>query len=271
MKRFGRIGLFIAALTLSVFSGAFANVGPMVEGGSPVSVSRLLILVGVFIIDPEAYKKPLSWIAAIFFFNFYILCGGPFPLDMVLPALIYFTIKAVQLIRYRVSVLSKLVRISIIAFLVLFLFFSMKFANESSIHYFYNRGHEELSRLITETADKIEDYRENDINKLYPDEEIFITKIYSEPAMFYSIKHNTDEPATLRYEPSKDRKSFVLRYSGDYFNKNPWYMLPPGYPLYRSGKGIEAGERIPYWDAFFKRKEFSGNNIFDSSLFCVGK
>lgn len=257
MKRYFRIGIFIAALTAIMSSGAFANVGPKAEGVIPSLFFPVLIVIGVFVIDPDAYKKPLSWIAATFLFCLSTSSTGFFTPMRIYPSFIYFIIKAVQLLTTEESRVSKAARISFIIAIFFFANFSIKFGQESSAYHFYNRGHQELSLKVAETAEKIEDYKNKSRYKLYPEEEIFITKIYPDPEMFESVERSKIEPATLKYEPSADRMSFVLCYSGGYFNKNPWYMLPSGYPLYRSGKGIEQGERIPYLNALMKKWGFS--------------
>lgn len=252
-----RIGVFTAVLAASVFSCAFANVGPQAEGIIPFNHAFPLILIGVFVIDPKGYKKPLSWIAAFFLLRYYTSYAGPFPEVMIYPAIIYYSIKGVQLLRSAESPISKAMRIFLVTLFVLFLGFSIRFANESSAYYFYYEGHQEVSRQVAGIADIIENYGKKSSNQLYPDEETFKAKIYPEPEEFRSIRWQVIEKTILKYEPSEDRKSFVLRYSGGYFQKNPWYMLPAGYPLFRSGKGIEQGERIPYWDAFRIKRGYS--------------
>ena len=257
MKKHLTILKFTTIFTLLASSCAFANVGAMAEGGYIYFIAYHLVVIGVFLIDPAAYRKFFSWGVAVFFYLYFGGFYGPFSQIPVFIALIYFIVKSIQLLSSEASEISKKLRISFVVIAICLFGFSVHFGNESRIGWYYYMSHNELSGIVKETAKKIEEGKNNSKDGLYPDSVEFKGKIYPEAEEFRSVEYSKTEPATLKYEPSKDRKKFVLSYSGNYFRQNPWYILPPGYPLYRSYNGLKPGERLPYLDGCFvvnKRK-----------------
>ena len=60
-------------------------------------------------------------------------------------------------------------------------------------------------------------------------------------------KFRNPEFNCIKYKLSNDRKSYTLYYDGDTFQKSRWFLLPSGYPRYDSAKGMDLGEREPFF------------------------
>ncbi|MGV8119077.1 MAG: hypothetical protein AB2L14_04855 [Candidatus Xenobiia bacterium LiM19] len=120
-------------------------------------------------------------------------------------------------------------------------------ADESRSYYYIGRNHQNVMEAMQADSKKLEELKVKDLRSLYPSVQDFTSP----------EQCSSQNVGKIAYSVSGDRKSYILRFEGDYFSRSIWFRLPPGYPQYSSARGWDPGKRENpynvYWSLWFHR------------------
>jgi|GEM_PF-6479333 len=232
----------LIGIILALSAPAYANINPQKEGIVPWMAA---ILIGYFAIGAAGIGR-MTFPELLIYGLLFIGTAGmgwtvgcmPFICGVVLVVLLGQSLVKKSLNPLQVIIAVTLMALSMLGFLV---------ADESRSYYGFGRNHDDVMKAMQADSKKLEEFKAKDLRSLYPSLQEFTS----------TWQCTNQNLGKIVYSVSDDRKSYTLRFEGDYFSKSIWFRLPPGYPQYSSASGWDPGKRenpySVYWSLWFNR------------------